>query len=175
MQHRHHQVWAPPDTWPPARRLKAVIWHHGPPRRTGVSVPNPAVTDGRYHRRDGPGAWYASSSERAMWAEFDRHFVAAAVDRLHVLRRAGAYSVDLDVLDLTDDDVLKALHLDRDALVQDDLSLTQAVADAARTAGFVAVLAPSAACADATTLAVFEGGTAAVAEVDVVVRPPPAP
>lgn len=110
-----------------------------------------------------------------MWAEFDRHFDGDVVDRRHVLRRAGAYSVDLDVLDLTDDDVLKALDLERDALVQDDLSLTQAVADAAREAGFVAVLAPSAACADATTVAVFDGGTAAVTEVDVAVRPPPAP
>jgi hypothetical protein len=59
-------------------------------------------------------------------------------------------SVDFQILDLTDEETRSHLNVDEADLVSDDYATTQAIAAAARNAGFDAVLAPAAA---ATTVA----------------------
>lgn len=66
--------------------------------------------------------WYGSDQEQAAWAELFRHFLDAGVDPFEVLRWVGAADVDsLEVLDLTDDAVLKSLGIVADDLVGDEL------------------------------------------------------
>jgi RES domain-containing protein len=159
----------------PRRRLKGRFWHQGSPGRSVQSFADPAGSDGRYHRFGGLGVWYASDREQAAWAELFRHFVDEGVDPFEVLRRVGAVDVDgLQVLDLTDPAVTRQLGIDLDDLVGDDYRRTQALADAARAAGFEGLLAPSAALPGRRTLVVFKVGIPRLAfRPSRVRRPPP--
>lgn len=131
-------------------------WHQGPVGRPLVFCPGTSRGPGRYHRGGGSGAWYASTSMRASWCELFRHFPDAGVDPFEVRRRAGQVEVaDLAVLDLTDPAVRLAVGVDEAALVGDDYTWCQQLADAARAAGLDGVLAPSAALPGQATLAVF--------------------
>jgi RES domain-containing protein len=58
---------------------------------------------------------------------------------------ASGVSVDFQVLDLTDKETRSHVSVDEADLVSDDYATTQAIAAAARDAGFDAVLAPAAA------------------------------
>jgi RES domain-containing protein len=143
----------------PRRRLSGRFWHQGSPGRPVGSFADPAASEGRYHRLGGTGVWYASDREQAAWAELFRHFLDEGVDPFEVLRRVGAVDVDgLQVLDLTNPVVISQLGVDPADLVGDDYSPTQALADAARTADFEGLLAPSAALPDRRTLVVFDVG-----------------
>lgn len=135
---------------------------------------DPARSEGRYHRYGGPGVWYASDQEQAAWAELFRHFVDEGIDPFEVLRRVGAAEIDgLEVLDLTDDAVLKGLGFDRDDLVGDDYNLAQDLADLARAAGFEGLLAPSATLPGRRTLVVFAVGMSQLSFGPSRVRRPP--
>lgn len=116
----------------------------------------PPVGDGRYHRRHGVRTWYGSRTERGAWAEFFRHWVDAGVSPFEVRRRVGRVRVSLVVLDLTRPRSIAALGLLPEYLVADDLSICQDLADQALSAGFEAILAPSAALPGEVTLAVFD-------------------
>ncbi len=63
--------------------------------------------------------------------------------------------MDLEVLDLTTTAVREHLDIDENDLCSDDYTTTQAVAAAARDAGFDGVLAPAASLPNRQTLAVF--------------------
>jgi len=94
---------------------------------------------------------------RASWCELFRHFFAGdAVDPFEVRRRAGRARIEgLRLLDLTDLQVQASLGVDEEDLVGDDYDLCQALAEAARVAGFDGLLAPSAALSGHVTLALF--------------------
>jgi RES domain len=119
--------------------------------------------------------WYASSREQGAWAELFRHFVDEGVDPFEVRRRVGRVSVDLEVLDLTDEATRSHLGVSEADLVSDDCTVTRDIATAARDAGFDAVLAPAAALAGCKTLAVFAHALPAkvAAERSEVRQPPP--
>lgn len=98
-----------------------------------------------------PGVWYASHREQGAWAELFRHLVGDGVDPFEVRRRVGRVSVECEVLDLTDDNVRSHLGVTQHDLVSDNYALTQAIATAARIAGFDAILAPAAALSGCQT------------------------
>jgi hypothetical protein len=119
--------------------------------------------------------WYASSQEQGAWAELFRHFLDDGVDPFEVRRRVGRVSVDLEVLDLTDEATRSHLGVSEADLVSEDCTLTRGIAAAARNAGFDAVLAPAAALPGCETLAVFAHALPAkvTAERSGVRQPPP--
>jgi RES domain-containing protein len=119
--------------------------------------------------------WYASSQEQGAWAELFRHFLDEGVDPFEVRRRVGRVSVDLQVLDLTDEATRSHLGVNEADLVSDNSTLTQDIAAAARDAGFDGVLAPAAALPGCETLAVFGHALSATvtAERSEVRQPPP--
>lgn len=83
-------------------------------------------------------------------------------------------SVDLQILDLTDEATRSHLGVDEADLVSDDYATTQAIAAAARDAGFDALLAPVVALPGGTTLVVFAHALLKVkAERSEVRQPPP--
>jgi RES domain-containing protein len=138
------------------RTLTRRFWHQGPTGRALLSFQSPASYGARYHRARGEGAWYASSRERAAWAELFRHHQSPELSPFEVRRLVGRVRVeDLAVLDLTDPVVRERIGVSEAELVADDLSLCQAIGDAARRARFDGILAPSAALPGETTLAVF--------------------
>jgi RES domain-containing protein len=158
----------------PRRKLAGNYWHQGPTRHPLTSCADPARGPGRYHRTGEPGVWYASNREQGAWAELFRHFVDEGVDPFEIRRRVGRVSVDLQVLDLTDEKTRSHLNVDQADLVSDDYATTQAIATAARDAGFDAVLAPAAALPGCETLAVFVHALPNVeAEKSQVRQPPP--
>ncbi len=158
----------------PRRRVAGNWWHQGPTRHPLTSCADPARGPGRYHRAGEPGVWYASNQEQAAWAELFRHFIDDGVDPFEVRRRIGRATVDLDVLDLTDWQVRDHVGVDEGDLLSDDYTTTQALAAAARGAGFDGVLAPAAALPGRQTLAVFVHALPKVkAERSAIRRPPP--
>lgn len=156
------------------RTLTGDFWHQGPTRHPLVSCLDPAAGPGRYHQAGEPGVWYASNREQGAWAELFRHFVDEGIDPFEIRRRVGRVSVDLQVLDLTDKQTRSHLGVDETDLVSEDYATTQAIAAAARDAGFDAVLAPAAALPGCQTLAVFVHALPNVdAERSEVRQPPP--
>jgi glycine/D-amino acid oxidase-like deaminating enzyme len=148
-------------------------WHHGSPRFALTSVPDPPVGEGRYHRPGGTATWYGSSTERAAWAEFQRHFTDAGIDPSQVRRRIGRADARLVALDLTKPEVCAGLGVDPKRLVVEERRLCQELAELAVEAGFEAILAPSAALEGETTLAVFGKAIGKLTNlVDGGVRPP---
>lgn len=108
-----------------AREVSGSFWHQGPTRYELTSFADPAVSEGRYHRRGGPGAWYASDQEQGAWAELMRHFVDEGVDPFEIRRRIGRVEVeDLRVLDLTDAKAREALGVSEAQLIGDDYAVT---------------------------------------------------
>ncbi len=159
----------------PRRRLTGRFWHQGSPTRKLEAFPDPARGDGRYHRHGGPGVWYASDQEQAAWAELFRHFLDEGVDPFEVRRRIGAVKVDdLEILDLTSANVRSVLGVSDCDLIGDDYAPTQALADAARAAGFSGLLAPAAALPGQRTLVAFAAGMARVQAGPSHLRQPPA-
>ena len=159
---------------PAARVLTAVVWHQCSPKRELLDAADPAVTAGRYHRIGGRGVWYASSSENASWAELFRHQEAGAVSPPEVIRRMGQARVrKLRVLDLTDTRVRELLDVSESELVGDNLKQCQELAQYASDAGYDAILAPSAALAGETTLAVFASTMGKISAQRSHVGPPP--
>ena len=158
----------------PRGKLAGRFWHQGSPNRPLLSVAAPAGTDGRYHREGDPGVWYASSKERAAWAEMLRHLKTGRMSASEVRRRIGrVYVEELDVLDLTDGDTRRRLEVSVRDLTQDDRSVCQQIASAARAAGFDGILAPSAAIRGESTLVVFWPAMAKVREEHSRIQRPP--
>lgn len=158
----------------PRRRITGQWWHQGPTRQPLTSCADPARGAGRYHRRGEPGVWYASGQEQAAWAELFRHFVDVGIDPFEVRRRVGRVAVDLDVLDLTDQEVRAHLDIHESDLLSDDYTITQELAAAAQDARFDAILAPAAALPGRQTLAVFARALPKVrAERSEIRQPPP--
>lgn len=156
------------------RTLTGKFWHQGSTRHPLVSCLDPTAGPGRYHQTGEPGVWYASNREQGAWAELFRHFVDEGIDPFEVRRRVGRVSVDLQVLDLTDEETRSDLDVDETDLVSEDYVTTQTIAAAARDAGFDAVLAPAAALPGCQTLAVFVHALPNVdAERSEVRQPPP--
>lgn len=157
----------------PRRRVARRFWHQGSTRWPLESCPDPARSDGRYHRLGGRGVWYASSQEQGAWAELFRHFTHEGVDPFEVLRRVGSARVDLEVLDLTNAAVREAIGVTAAELVDDDCAIPRDIADAARAAGFEGILAPAAALPGRETLVVFNAAMAKVTPERSAVRQPP--
>lgn len=158
----------------PRRTITGRFWHQGPTRHSLVDCADPARGPGRYHRSGEPGVWYGSSQEQGAWAELFRHFLDDGVDPFELRRRVGRVSVALEVLDLTDAKVRAHLGVGESNLIGDDYALTQAIAEAARDAGFDGILAPAAALPRRETLAVFAHALPRVqAERSEVRQPPP--
>jgi RES domain-containing protein len=158
-----------------ARLLTAIVWHQCSPKRALLDAADPAVTTGRYHRAQGPGVWYASSSENGAWAELFRHHEPGGVSPLEVIRRIGQARVRrLRVLDLTNARVRESLDISERDLISDDLSLCHQIAEYARNSGFDAILAPSAALEGHRTVAIFSSAMRKIAEGRSRVGSPPA-
>jgi hypothetical protein len=103
-----------------------------------------------------------------------RHFVDVGIDPFEVRRRVGRVAVDLDVLDLTDQEVRAHLDIHESDLLSDDNTITQELAAAAQDARFDAILAPAAALPGRQTLAVFARALPKVhAERSEIRQPPP--
>jgi len=149
-------------------------WHQVSPGRGVLDVADPPLSDGRYHRQGGRPTWYGSSSEKGAWAELLRN-PPQGIDPREARRRLGRVSIDVVALDLTSARLLNALGLARDDLTSRDRRICLTVADVAAEAGFDALIAPSAADKDGTTLAVFGPAIHANAHdiVDYGVRTPP--
>lgn len=139
----------------PRRRITSQWWHQGPTRHPLTSCADPTRSAGRYHRPGGPGVRYASSQEQAAWAELFRHFIEVGIDPFEVRRRVGRVTVNLDVLDLTDQQLRERLGINESDLVSDDYTITRDLAEAAQKAGLDAISAPAAALPGRQTLAVF--------------------
>jgi RES domain-containing protein len=139
-----------------------------------LDFPDPARSVGRYHDVGGPGAWYASSTERAAWAELARHITTEGLSPFEIRRRVGRVLVDdLTVLDLTGHSVSADLGVAEAALVGDDYAACRHLAELARGRGADGLLAPSAALPGELTLVVFATGIPAlVAEHSRIQRPP---
>ncbi len=157
----------------PRRRLRGRFWHQGPTRHPLVGFADPARSDGRYHKVGGSGVWYASDREQAAWAELCRHFLDEGVDPFEIRRRVGAVDVDAEVLDLTDPHLVASLGVDPTQLVGDHHAVTHALAEAARSAGFSGIVAPSAALPGCRTLVLFAAGMAHAKPALSRVRQPP--
>ena len=81
---------------------------------------------------------------------------------------------DLAVLDLTDAKVLRTLGVRTGQLIDDEVGLTQQIAEAAHAAGFEGILAPSVALPGRETLVVFPTGLSKLeARRDRIASPPP--
>ncbi len=150
------------------------MWHQNRPRNALLDFADPASYDARYSRAGEPGAWYASLTERAAWAELFRHWDQGEISPFEVRRRVGRVRVNaLEVLDVTDPKIQERLGLGDAQLVANDWTLCQELAARARAAGFEGILAPSGALAGETTLVVFAVGMGkVVAEHSRVQRPP---
>lgn len=145
-----------------------------------LSCSEPAATPGRYHREGKHGAWYASTIERAAWAELVRHTSKGSrLDPFLIRRRVGrARLLDVRVLNLTDEETCRVLgvkrgEFGRDDLTGDDYTRCQEIADRARAAGFDGILAPSAALAGELTVVVFTHALHRVTEEHSRVQRPP--
>lgn len=124
--------------------------------RPALDVADKAVTSGRYHRVGGGGIWYASSSETGAWAELFRHHGPGGISPFEIRRLTGRVRVrNLKVLDLTNSRIRESWGISENDLTADDLTQRQALAEQARRAGYDGIVAPSAALAGQTTLAVF--------------------
>jgi RES domain-containing protein len=164
-----------PRERPAARLLTAIVWHQCSPKRALLDAADPAVTTGRYHRADGPGIWYASSSEDGAWAELFRHHEPGGVSPLEVIRRIGqARARRLRVLDLTNARVREILDVSERDLIRDDVSVCQQIAEYARDSGFDGILAPSAAVEGHRTVAIFSSAMRKITEGRSRVGSPPA-
>jgi len=139
-----------------ANRRTLTSWHHGSPGRGVLDAPDPPVRFGRYHRPGGHATWYGSSTQAGAWAEFVRSLPDGA-DATEFPRRIGRVDFNVLVLDLGNPALQDSLGVRPADLTGDDLSVCQTLADIAFSAGFEAVLGPSAAKASDTTLAVFDG------------------
>lgn len=96
----------------PRRHLTRPVWHQTCPGNALLQFEDPATYVGRYHRASGPGAWYASLTERGAWAELFRHWGQHEISPFEVRRRVGRARVtELVVLDLTDPAVRKQLGI----------------------------------------------------------------
>lgn len=92
----------------------------------------------------------------ASWSELFRHFTAGGVDPFEIRRRVGRIRLtNLQALDLTNPDAQSALNMTEKTLTGEDYQPCQDLAEAARSLGYDAVLAPSAASPGNQTLAVF--------------------
>lgn len=154
---------------PGARAWSGEIWHQGPTKVNLVSCRAVATDDGRYHRRNSPNAWYASTAPHAAWLEWYRHDGLAGANR----RFGSARASDLHLLDLTDPRVRASLRVSAPDLIGDDLTMCQDLADRARAANFDGVIAPSAAAPSASTVAVFFSALSKVNEISAAVKPAP--
>jgi hypothetical protein len=140
----------------PRRILSRKVYHTGNPRRSLLDFADPAVTEGRYHRKGGSGVWYASFRERGAWAEIFRHHESAEISPFEVRRRVGrARTHELVVLDLTKRSVQTLLQLTNDDIAGESYETCRRLAESARAAGFDGLLAPSGALSGETTLVVF--------------------
>lgn len=106
-------------------------------------------------RAGGRRTWYGSSTRAGAWAEFARS-LPDGVDPSQIQRRVGHADFDVLALDLTSDELRRALAVSVEKLTADDMELCQTLAGLAADAGVEAVLGPSAALDGDTTLAVFD-------------------
>jgi len=158
----------------PRRKLTGPFWHQGSPSRDLLSFPSPSTGEGRYHREGDPGAWYASSKQRAAWAELFRHLGSGRLLPSEVRRRVGRVRIqEVEVLDLTDPNTRKQLGVSETELVGDDRSLCQEISSAARASGLDGILAPAAAVRGERTLVVFPSGMTKVREEHSRIQRPP--
>lgn len=141
---------------PPARTFTGPVWRQCAPDRRLLDLRTPARFAGRYHRKGGAAVWYAALTERAAWAEVFRHQMSDELSPFEILRRTGRARIrGLRVLDLTDAAVRATLQVEREALVSNDLTRCQAIAEWAQREGYEGILAPSAALDGEVILAVF--------------------
>ena len=152
--------------------VEGPYYRHGNPRYRLDEVPPKAAASSRWQREGDPAALHLSDSEQATWAEWAK-VSNDAVDRTYVRRRFGRIDVSVHAVDLRDPDVQKALDIEGADLTSDDYSTCRRIADAARTLGIEALLAPSAAREGATTLVVLPAGLRRVRVICEQVLAPP--
>ncbi len=118
--------------------------------------------------------WYASTKERAAWAEHFRHHPRGGVDPFEARRRVGrACLEDLRLLDLTDEEVREVLGVTADDLTGEDYARCHDIADRARATGFDGISAPSAAFRGEFTVVVFTHAMHKVVEEHSRIQRPP--
>ncbi len=153
------QTWCPPHEGPPGMSVLKDYWHHGPPDRSFVHIPEIATNDARSHRRGGSGAWYGTDGEEAMIAEVRRHFSIEGMDPALIVRQVGTVRVRLgSILNLVDPNNRDAIGVSNLDLTSESYEPTQLIADWARETGYRGLLVPSAALHGATNVVVFAGG-----------------
>lgn len=156
------------------RHLLAGVAHRqARPRYRLLDHPRVTPRPTRWVERGEPPALYLSDTLTGAWAELSKHH-DGSVDPSEVVRRVGAIRYRIEVVDLCDPDVRKALDVDEHDLVRDDdLTVCRALASAARQLGLQGLVSPSAALATARTIVVFETGFDGLTVVHEEVRSPP--
>jgi RES domain-containing protein len=156
------------------RPLSGMCWRQTSPRYALSSLP-PRGSGGRYDRAGGSPVLYAAETRDGAWAELYRHHSGTGVDVSLMKRRFGAIHVNsLDVLDLADSNVRKAVGVFDDDLIAEDYELCQDLADAAREAGLDGLRVPSGALfRDRHNIVVFDHALGKIVAQEGKVRRPP--
>jgi len=145
-------------------RFKAKVWRHIPVGAYALHVGRILRADGRWNRPWDYGCLYTALSQKGARAEFEKirvAFGAAPEDPKH--RELVSLIVDLDpVVDLTNINT-SPVPPDAAFLTGDlpkDIEQCRDLADALRAAGYVGIIAPSAADPGEKNLAIYIDGPA---------------
>ncbi len=150
------------------RKVHGAFWYRAiiNTRRDSLLSPYGAyLNGGRYNAAREFGAVYLSESPEGCRAEMTKRLLTPL--NKYVVGKIRTYAQK--ICDLTDEDLLDELGLDRDQLVSDDLERTQLLGTLIRDAGFEGILAPSAA-GDFANLIIFKdrlSGSSKVKLIDV--------
>lgn len=108
----------------------------------------------RYNPKKEFGVLYLSISERCCGLERSRQL--KKTEGIFQPMVVGEFKVNIGkCFDLTSDDVLKTIDVERNDLLTEDLTIPQSIAREARKSGFEAVITPSAASNECQNLVVF--------------------
>jgi len=141
------------------------VWRHVPAGGFPLNFAFIVKARGRWNRAGRYGCLYTSTTREGAMAEY-RKLVAAWAPGLRLAPRE-LVSIDVHrvepVLDLTDGAERKRFRVRLDDLTRDTdaaIELCRTLSDAARRAGAVGLLAPSAALAGAINLMIYQDGLA---------------
>jgi RES domain-containing protein len=155
-------------------------WRHGPHGGDPLFRSDPP-SDGRWQRGEAVGALYFADSEDTAWAEWYRALAELAIppDR-QMPRDLWRWEVEAsDVVDLSDDERLKAVGLGRPVPARSTWPAFQAFGERLRREGYRGILAISAARPQHQVLCLFRDGHEVVGATPVrppvTYRQPPAP
>lgn len=144
-------------------RYQGLVWRHVPTGAHPLHIGYILKARGRWNRSGVYGCLYTSTSREGALAEYHRYLARAAPGVRTRPRDLVSIRVNLlePVLDLTDESVLAEFRITRETLTGDTVAarmLCLRLADYARGAGAVGILAPSATSPATTNLMIYPDG-----------------